>query len=183
MHARPLARFFLVHFFFFLSVTLLSHSFCLSAKVASQALLPDSKSARDKSTQGADGGGEVGGRSGEGGGGGVGGGGVGGGSEGGGGVGVGAAGGGGVGGGGVGGGAEGGGGVGVGAEGGGGVGGGGEGGEGDTLAPVQVFLQGRFLSQAEGRANSRKHEVGSGQPEVGAPLALLKAHLGFPFAS
>ena len=63
-----------------------------------------------------------------------------------------------------------------------GNGGGGLGG-GDTLAPVQVFLQGRFLSQAEGRANSRKHKVGSGQPEVGTPKALLKAHLGFQFAS
>ena len=40
-----------------------------------------------------------------------------------------------------------------------------------------------FVSQAEGRANSRKHEVRSGQPEVGAPKALLNAHFGFPFAS
>ena len=66
--------------------------------------------------------------------------------------------------------------------GGGGLGVGGVGAARHTLAPVQVFLQ-RSISQAEGRANSRKHEVRPGQPEVGAPKALLNAHLGFQFAS
>ena len=75
---------------------------------------------------------------------------------------------------------DGGGGDGGGGDGGGWLGGGGEG-DGDvehTLAPVQVLLQGRSIdrSQAEGRANSRKHEVRSGQPEAGALKALLNAH-------
>ena len=49
---------------------------------------------------------------------------------------------------------------------------------GHILTPVQVLP----YPQAEGRANSRKHEVLSGQPEVGIPLALLNDHLARWFA-
>ena len=55
------------------------------------------------------------------------------------------------------------------------------------MTPVQVFpapnpgAEFWLAEQAEGRRNSRKHEVLSGQPEVGAPQALLNAHLRAPF--
>ena len=84
------------------------------------------------------------------------------------------------GGGGEGGGGEGGGGEG---EGGGGEGGGGEGGGGHILTPVQVFPAPNSPMQADGRMNSRKHEVLAGQPEVGAPISVLNAHLGAELAS
>ena len=61
----------------------------------------------------------------------------------------------------------------------------GEGGDGKhALRPVQVvFFQGTLTLQAEVRASSRKHEVLSGQPEVGAPRASENAHLAVLLSS